>query len=91
MNGWPLEYNMPTQRTQKRSIVFGLLLLLFLLFRYEENAKEDVEKSTECGKRENRKEKEAPDDNNPLGRVRLLFVWIGLLFAVFLYSLGSLS
>lgn len=57
----------------------------------EDNAKEDAEKSADCGKRENRKEKEAPDDNNPLGRVRLLFIWIGLWFAVFLYSLVSLS
>lgn len=55
-----------------------------------ENAtKEDAERNALQGNLDSTKQENSPSEKKELGLVRLLFIWIGIWFAVFLYSLVS--
>lgn len=56
----------------------------------EHGAKEDAEQNAGQENPDGKKE-EAPPGDKSLGWTKLLFIWIGLWFSVFLYSLVSLG
>lgn len=57
----------------------------------DENAakEEDAERNAHQGNLDNTKQENSPSEKKELGLARLLFIWIGIWFAVFLYSLVS--